>query len=53
VYNSEENDAVASAELGNSTFKERIVLAAKGGFLVLTAILAIQIFMKAVYFAHL
>lgn len=53
MYNSEENDVVASSELGNSSLKERIVLAAKGGFLLLTAVLAVQIFMKAVYFAHL
>ena len=53
VLENENNDAIASAELGESSVKERLLMVAKGGFLVLTAVMAIQIFMKAVYFAHL
>lgn len=53
MLDSKKSDAIASTELGNSDLKERFVLFAKGGFLVVTAVLAVQIFMKAVYFAHL
>ena len=53
VLENENNDAIASAELGNSGLKERAVFFAKAGFLVVTAFLAVQIFMKAVYLAHL
>ena len=53
VFDNENNDAIASSELSNSGLKERGVFFAKTGFLVMTGFLAIQIFMKAVYFAHL
>jgi len=47
------SNATASSELSNSGIKDRAVFIAKTGFLVLTALLAVQIFMKAVYLAHL
>ena len=53
VFDTEKNDAVNASEMGNSSLKERFVLAAKAGFLLMTGVLAVQIFMKAVYFAHL
>lgn len=53
MFDNENNDVLASSELENSGFKDRLVFFAKAGFLVVTAFLAIQIFMKAVYFAHL
>ncbi len=53
MFDNENNDAIASAELSNSNVKDRVVFFAKTGFLVMTGFLAIQIFMKAVYFAHL
>lgn len=53
MYDTERSDAFASSELGGSGLKERFVSIAKMGFWVLTAVLALQIFLKAVYFAHL
>jgi hypothetical protein len=53
MLDGERTDAIASTGLGDSGLKERFVSFAKIGFWVFTALLALQIFLKAVYFAHL
>jgi|TARA_B100000029_G_C16885892_1_gene708487 hypothetical protein len=53
MFESDRSDAIASAELGGSDIKERLLNLLKIGFVIGSGILGIQIFMDAVYFAHL
>lgn len=53
MYEREHADAFASDEMGEVSLKDKVTTFAKIGFLIVTAILAIHIFMKAIYFAHL
>lgn len=53
MYDNDSSDVMSSSNLGNSGLKEQFVSFAKIGFWVVTGLLALQIFMKAVYFAHL
>lgn len=53
MYKNQKGDDVSASNVVGSNFKEKLINAAKGGFLLLTGVLAVQIFMKAVYFANL
>lgn len=53
MFDTERTDAYASAELGNSGLKVRLIAFAKIGFWVVAGFLAIRLFMDAVYFTHL
>ena len=53
MYETDNTDTYVRDDIQSAGLMERVVPLAKIGFLVVTGYLAVQIFMKAIYFAYL